>query len=283
MAKILKGNVVGKEIRENIEKEIERLHKKDIFPSLGIVRLGDDPSDISYERSIVRNCDKLNIKTVITAIPRETTTEELVGTIEKLNKDDKISGILIFNPLPKHIDDDVIRNTISPDKDVDCMSPVNLGKIFQGDMEGFLPCTPKAAMEVLAYYDIPLEGKNIVVVNRSMVVGKPVAMMLLEENATVTICHSRTKDLHEITSRADVVITALGIPNYFDEKYFHKNSIVIDVGVSEDEEGNLSGDVNFEEISNKVEALTPVIGGVGSVTTSILLSQVVKASKKGLD
>lgn len=203
----------------------------------------------------------------------------MVEIIERLNKDDFISGILVFRPLPKHIDEEVIRNVISPKKDIDCMNPINLEKIFEGDMTGFAPCTPKAAVEILLHNNVSLEGKNVVIINRSMVVGKPLAMMLLEENATVTICHSRTKDLHKVTSNADIVMTALGRPKYFDKKYFKEESIVIDIGISEDENGKISGDIDFEDVKDYVKMITPVPNGVGSITTSILLKQTVNACK----
>ncbi|NLW41351.1 MAG: bifunctional 5,10-methylene-tetrahydrofolate dehydrogenase/5,10-methylene-tetrahydrofolate cyclohydrolase [Tissierellia bacterium] len=277
MAEILKGNVVANQIKEKMKQDIEELKKHGKTPTLAIVRLGDNPGDISYEKSIIKNCDNVGIKAVVYERNVDIKTEELIELIEELNKDDETSGILVFRPLPKHIDEEIIRNVISPEKDVDCMHPLNLERIFEGDMDGFAPCTPKAAMEILKYYDIPLEGKNVVVVNRSMVVGKPLAMMLLKENATVTICHSRTQNLHEITNKADVVVVALGKAKFFDEKYFNEDSIVIDVGVSLDENGKLSGDADFEKLSPMVDKITPVPGGVGSVTTSILLSQVVLA------
>lgn len=279
MAKVLKGNVVANKIKERIKNEIEELHTKDIYPCLGIVRLGSDPSDVSYEKSIIRNCDSLNIKTKLIEKARDISTEELVSIIEDLNNDKSISGILIFNPLPKQIDIDIIKDTIDPLKDVDSMNPVNLQHIFEGNMSGFVPGTPKAVMEILSYYDIDLEGKNVVVINRSMVVGKPLSMMLLEENATVTICHSRTKELDKITRNADIVVTALGNPKFFDKKYFNEDSIVIDVGVSVDEDGKISGDLDYDNLLDHVSMITPVPGGVGSVTTSLLLSHVVKGAK----
>jgi methylenetetrahydrofolate dehydrogenase (NADP+)/methenyltetrahydrofolate cyclohydrolase len=208
------------------------------------------------------------------------TTEELVALMEDLNSDAQISGILLFRPLPKHIDEEVIRSSISPDKDVDCMHPLNLEKIFEGNMTGFAPCTPKAAMEILIYNNIQLEGSKVAVINRSMVVGKPLVMMLLEKNATVTICHSRTKNLSEVTKDADVVVTALGKPKFFGEEFFNSDSVVIDVGVGMTEDGKLSGDVDYDNVSEKVSMITPVPGGVGSVTTTILLNQVVLAAEK---
>lgn len=277
MAEILKGNVVAAKIKEDMSKKIEELSKEGKTPKLGIVRVGQNPSDISYEKSIIKSCDSIGIKSEIFEKEISISTEELVGFITELNNDKEISGILLFRPLPKHIDEEAIRNTIKPSKDVDCMHPLNLEKIFEGDMSGFSPATPKAAMEILLYNEIPLEGKNVVVVNRSMVVGKPLAMMLLEQNATVTICHSRTKDLAEITRKADVVVTALGRPKHFTKDYFTKDSIIIDVGVSVTEEGKLSGDVDYENVVEFVDKITPVPGGVGSVTTTLLLNQVVDA------
>lgn len=280
MAEILKGNVVAAQIKEDMKNEIEKLAEKGKIPTLGIVRLGSNPDDISYERSIIKNCEKAGINSKIIEKELEMTTEELVDLMKELNNDDEISGVLVFRPLPKHIDEAKIREALSPNKDVDCMHPLNLAKIFEGDMTGFQPCTPRAAMEILLYNNVELEGKNVVVVNRSMVLGKPLVMMLLEKNATVTICHSRTKNLHEITSKADVVVTALGKAKFFDKKYFNENSICIDVGVSMDEDGKLSGDINYPEVSEMVSMITPVPGGVGAVTTSLLLSQVVEACKR---
>lgn len=277
MTEVLKGNVVAAKIKEDMIERIKKLEANGTYPTLGIVRLGDNASDVSYEKSIIKNCDAIGIKSKVFEKETSMTTEELIAFIEELNNDKEISGILMFRPLPKHIDEEKIRNAISPSKDVDCMHPLNLEKIFEGDMTGFSPATPKAAMEILLYNQIPLEGKNVVVVNRSMVVGKPLVMMLLEKNATVTICHSRTKNLDEVTRNADVVVTALGKPKFFTEKFFTKNSIVIDVGVSMTEDGKLSGDVDYENVVNLVDKVTPVPGGVGSVTTTLLLNQVVMA------
>lgn len=279
MADLLKGKEVASSIKNKIKEDIVELAKENKAPTLGIVRLGNNSGDISYERSIIKNCEKLGIDAKVFEKDLDITTEELIELIQELNNDNKISGILVFRPLPKHIDEELVRKTIDPIKDVDCMNPVNLGKIFEGDMSGVAPCTPKAAMEILKYYEIPLEGKDVVVINRSMVVGKPLAMMLLEENATVTICHSRTQDLQEKTKNADVVVTALGRAKFFDEKYFNEDSVIIDVGVSTDEDGKLSGDVDFDKVSPIVDKITPVPGGVGSVTTSILLSHVILGCK----
>ena len=280
MAEILKGKIVADSIKEEMRKNIEILKGKGINPTLGIIRLGSDPSDVSYEKSIIKACSAMEIEAKVFERETSMTTNELVELMSELNMDDSISGILLFRPLPKHIDENVIRNSISPDKDVDCMHPLNLEKIFEGNMTGFAPCTPKAAMEILLYNKVELEGKNVVVVNRSMVVGKPLVMMLLEKNATVTICHSRTKKLNEVTKAADVVVTALGKPKFFTNDFFNEDSVVIDVGVSMTEDGKLSGDVDYENVEGLVSMITPVPGGVGSVTTTILLNQVVQSEMK---
>lgn len=282
MAEILKGKVAADKIKEKLTGRIEKLKEKDIQPRLAIVRLGEDPSDLSYERGIIKNSEKLGIEVVVKEKKVDITTEKLVELIEELNNDDSISGILVFRPLPKGIDEEVISKAVAPEKDVDCMNPLNLAKIFEGDMSGFAPGTPKAAIEVLLNHDIDLEGKDVVIINRSLVVGKPLAMMLLEQNATVTICHSRTKDLEEKAKEADIVMTALGRAKFLDEKFFNEDSIVIDIGVSMDDDGKMSGDVDFENVKDKVGKITPVPRGVGSVTNTILLDNVVKSAENKL-
>lgn len=277
--KLLKGSDVAKTIKQQISNDIKELNNIRKFPRLCIIRLGNDPSDISYEKSIIKNCNTLGINTNVIELDLDIETDDLVNTIEDLNKDESICGVLIFRPLPKHIDEGKISMSINPSKDIDCMHPLNLEKIFAGDDTGFAPCTPKAAMEILLHNEIQLEGKNVVIINRSLVVGKPLAMMLLKENATVTICHSRTKNLSEITRNADIVMTALGKANFLDDSYFNEDSIVIDIGVSLNNEGMIAGDVDKEKVADRIGMITPVPGGVGSVTTSILLRQVVLACK----
>ena len=279
MTEVLRGKAVAQSIKDQMIKDIEALKKDNKVPKLGIVRLGNNAGDISYEKSLIKNCSEIGIEVEVFERDVEITTEDLIELLEELNNNDKISGILVFRPLPKHIDEEAIKSAVNPAKDVDCMHPLNLESIFEGDMSGFAPCTPKAAMEILEHYGVELEGKNVVVVNRSMVVGKPLAMMLLEKNATVTICHSRTKNLAEMTKNADVVAVALGKAKFFGKEFFNEDSVVIDIGVSRDEEGKLSGDTDYDEISDMVAKVTPVPGGVGAVTTSLLLSHVVHACK----
>lgn len=270
----LKGNVVAKEIKEDIKKQVNILKDKNIVPTMAIVRMGSNPNDLSYEKSILKNCEKVGIASKVYEMDIDTSIEKLLELIDDLNKDENIHGILIFRPLPKHIDEDIIKNAIDPKKDIDCMNPYNLEKIFEGDVSGVAPCTAKAAIKILEYYGIPLEGANVTIINRSMVVGRPLAMMLLGKNATVTICHSKTKNLKDITYNSDIVVTALGKAKFFGSDYFNENATVIDVGVSLDKDGKLSGDVDYGEVSKKVKYITPVPGGVGSITTSILLSHI---------
>lgn len=279
MANILKGKEVVKKVKESMKRDVKDLNNRGITPTLAIIRLGENPDDIAYERSILKNCDGVGIEGEVYEKDENISTEDLISLIEELNTDNNVHGILIFRPLPKHIDEDIIAKTISPLKDVDCMNPLNLEKIFEGNMEGFAPCTPKAAVMIMDHYNIPLEGAHVVIINRSMVVGRPLSMMLLGKNSTVTICHSKTKDLKGFTNSADVVVTALGRPKYVTDEYFNEKSIVIDVGISFDENGKMAGDVDFDNVSSKVEAITPVPGGVGSLTTSILLSHVILAAK----
>lgn len=276
----MRGKVVADVIKNNLRNEIEEFKSKGIAPTIAVVRVGENPSDISYEKAIVKVAGSIGMETKLVQLPEETTTEQLEKEIITLNEDTKVHGILMFRPLPKHIDQEKMRDIISADKDVDAMNPINLEKIFEGDPSGLEPATPRAAVEMIKGHGFELKGKDVVVINRSMVVGKPLAMMLLQDNATVTICHSKTEDLKAHTKRADIVVTALGRPATIDASYFNEDSIVIDVGVGMTEDGKLSGDVDYDAVNGKVKAITPVPGGVGSITTSILLSQVMKACKK---
>lgn len=277
--KELRGKVVADQIKEGLTKDIEELKAKGINPTIAVVRVGENDSDISYERAIVKASEAIGLMARLVTLKEATTTEELEAELVKLNNDKEVHGILMFRPLPKHIDQDRMQNVIAAEKDVDAMNPINLEKIFEGDPTGLEPATPRAAVEMIKGHGYELEGKDVVVINRSMVVGKPLSMMLLQENATVTICHSRTKDLKAHTKRADIVVTALGRPAMLDKSYFTEDSIVIDVGVGTTADGKLSGDVNFDDVKDFVAAITPVPRGVGSITTTILLSQVVKACK----
>ena len=277
MTKILKGKPVEDKITDESLEMIERLNKKDILPQICIIRIGKNPDDISYENSIVRYAKSLNVQIKHLTLESNISQEELIKEIDRINKDGDIGGVLMLRPFPKQIDDDMVRNYLAVEKDIDCMNTLSLAKLFEGDMRGFMPCTAKAVLEILLYNNIKLEGKNIVIINRSIVVGKPLAMMLLDENASVTICHSKSNELKAITRNADIVITAVGKANYLTEEYFSENSILIDVGMSLDDMGNLSGDIDFENVKKNVKMITPVPGGVGRITTSILINQLLKA------
>jgi len=274
---IIDGKLIANNIKKDLIKRVQYLRENNNIPTLAIVRLGDNAGDISYEKSIVKLCSDVNIDTRKFTFDNDISTGGLQQILYELNEDITISGILLFRPLPKHIDENIIRNSINVNKDVDCMHPLNLEKIFEGDYSGFTPCTSKAALLAIQNSGIELDGKTVAVINRSMVVGKPLAMMLLSNNATVTICHSKTNDLKRITKNSDIVVTALGKAKYLNKDYFTDNSIVIDVGVSQDENGKLSGDVDFDDVVNNVKMITPVPGGVGSITTCVLLENVVKA------
>lgn len=276
---IIKGKPVADKISENLIKEVNNLSKEGIIPKLAIVRVGARPDDLAYERGALKRCQTIGIETEVIELEENITQEEYIKAVHKLNEDEKVNGILTFRPLPKHLNEDVIKYEIDPNKDIDCFNPINISKILENDKSGYPPCTPTAVVEILKYYDVDLSGANIVVLGRSMVVGKPVSMLLLNENATVTICHSRTKNLPEITSNADILVAAVGKANMVKEEYIKDGAILIDVGINVDDEGNLCGDVDTNNVLDKVSMITPVPGGVGSVTTSILASHVVKACK----
>lgn len=275
MTKILKGKPVSEIITKNTKKIIENFEEK-IIPKIAIIRLGDDPGDKSYERSVINYTNKLGIKSDVIELSEKTGTVKLIEIIKGLNEDKSTNGIMILRPLPIHIDEDEISKVLAIEKDIDCMNPYNLAEVFKGNMNGFVPCTAKAIIEMLKYNQVDLSGKDVVVVNRTVVVGKPVAMMLLNEDASVTICHSKTDSLRDYTRNADVVVTAMGQANYFDSSYFKEDSIVIDVGMSNGEDGTISGDVNIDEVLGKIKMITPVFGGIGSITTSILINQMIR-------
>ncbi|CEO28190.1 bifunctional 5,10-methylenetetrahydrofolate dehydrogenase/5,10-methenyltetrahydrofolate cyclohydrolase [Paraclostridium sordellii] len=276
---IIKGKPVADKISEGLIKEVNNLVTEGINPKLAIVRVGARADDLAYERGALKRCKTIGIETEVVELDENINQEEYIKVLHKLNEDKKINGILTFRPLPKHLNEDEIKYHIAPKKDVDCFNPINTAKIVENDESGYPPCTPTAVVEILKHYDIELSGANITVIGRSMVVGKPVSMLLLNENATVTICHSKSKNLPEISSKSDVVVAAVGKAKMINHDYIKDGAVVIDVGINVDDEGNLCGDVDTDDIMDKARMLTPVPGGVGSVTTSILASHVVKACK----
>lgn len=279
MGSLLKGIDVVNSMKEKMIRETEELKAKGVNPCLAIVRVGERPDDISYERGAIKRCEGVGITCKVNQLSETISQQELTEVILKLNNDPSVHGILLFRPLPKHLDENSIVNMVNPQKDVDCLNPVNLARVFAGDPEGFAPCTPEAVIEVLDYYNIPIEGSRIAVIGRSLVVGKPLSMLLLKRNATVTICHTRTKELETTCRNAEIVIAAAGKAKMVNSSFISENAVVIDVGINVDEAGNLCGDVSFQEVSEKAGSITPVPGGVGTVTTSVLANHVIRAAR----
>lgn len=279
MSEILKGKPVADSISSEVKTEAENLTLKGIFPKMATIRVGDMPEDISYEQSAIKRMDICGIKTDINILDKNTSTKELLNLLQQKNNDSSIHGILMFQPLPSHIDSTVIKSAINQQKDVDCINPLSSAKMYLEDKNAFVPATPGAVMEILNYYQIPLEGKNVAVLGRSMVVGKPLSMMLLNKNATVTICHSRTKNIAHICKRADIIISCIGKAGFVTNDFVNENSVVIDVGINMNKENKICGDVDFNDVANIASAITPVPGGVGGVTTSVLARNIIKAVK----
>jgi len=278
---VLDCREAARSIKEELTKKVQLLAGKGTRPKLGIIRVGARPEDISYEKGIMKNCESIGISCEVTVLAENISNEGFMKVLEAANNDKSINGILVFRPLPAHIDEDKARNMINPAKDIDCMNPYNLAKVFEGDDSGFEPCTPAAVMEIIRFFGINLQGENVAVIGRSMVVGKPLSMMLLKENATVTICHSRTKDIKSIVSRADIVVAALGKARAIGADYIKPGAVVIDVGVNGAPEGGICGDVDFDKVKDVASKITPVPGGVGAVTTLMLLKHVVEAAQQG--
>ncbi len=278
-SQIIKGKPVADKISEDLKKEVKNLNEMGINPKLAIVRVGERPDDLAYERGALKRCQNIGIETEVVELEENISQEEFIKAVHKLNEDDKVNGILTFRPLPDHLSEDEIKYEISPKKDIDCFNPINTAKIVENDKTGYPPCTPTAVIEILKHYGISLTGANIVVLGRSMVVGKPLSMLLLNENATVNICHSKTRNLPEIASQADILVAAVGKAKMVKKNYVKDGAIVIDVGVNVDDQGNLCGDVDMEDVLDKVSMITPVPGGVGAVTTSILATNIIKACK----
>lgn len=279
MGQIIKGKPVADAISAALAEEVKGLKVKGVTPKLTIVRVGANGSDLAYERGALKRCDEIGIATEVKELPVDISQDDFITELKKVNEDKATNGILIFRPFPKQLDESVIKYIIAPEKDVDCFSPVNVAKVMESDATGYAPCTPSAVIEILKHYNVPMKGKNAVVVGRSMVVGKPVSMLLLNENATVTICHSRTADMPAVCSEADILVVGIGKAKMIDSKFVKDGAAVIDVGINVDEEGKLCGDVNTNDCVEKASMITPVPAGVGSVTTSILAKHVVKACK----
>lgn len=279
MGQVIKGKPVADAITESLVKDVEALKAKGIAPKLKIVRVGAREDDLAYERGALTRMDKCGIIAEVLELPLDIAQADFVKELKAVNDDPTVHGILLFRPLPKQLNMDEIKFVVEPVKDIDCMNPINAAKIFEGDKTGYPPCTSQACVEILDHYGIELQGKKVAVVGRSMVVGKPLAMLLLEKNATVTVCHSRTTDLPAVCRDAEVVVAAVGKAEMVKGDFINEGAVVIDVGINVNAEGNLCGDVKFDECVDKASMITPVPAGVGSVTTSVLAKHVVKACK----
>ena len=270
MAQIIDGKKISTQIKDEVKEQVAALKQKGIDVTLAVIQVGKDPASTVYVGNKKKACEYVGIRSLAYELPEETSEQELLELVQSLNAKEDVDGILVQLPLPKHIDEDKVIRTISPDKDVDGFHPVNVGKMVIGE-DTFLPCTPAGIIEMIKRTDIDIEGKECVVIGRSNIVGKPMAMLMLKENATVTIAHSRTKDLKEVTKRADIIVAAIGKAKFVTADYVKEDAVVIDVGMDRDENGKLCGDVDFESVSKVASAITPVPGGVGPMTVTMLL------------
>lgn len=276
------GKEVSASVRENITETVATLKAKGTTPGLAVIIVGNDPASRVYVNNKKKGCEQTGMNSYEYAMPEDTTTQELIELIEKLNKDDNVDGILCQLPVPKQIDEEKVLNAISPEKDVDAFHPVNCGKVMTGDYT-FAPCTPAGMVEMLQYYNIPITGKHCVIIGRSNIVGKPMAMLMLKNNATVTVCHSKTADLSAITKQADILVAAVGIPKFVKADMVKEGAVVLDVGINRMENGKLCGDVDFDEVAEKTSFITPVPGGVGPMTITMLLKNTLASAQKRAD
>ena len=289
MAKQLLGKEVNEALVAALQARTAALKEKGVQPTLGIIRLGENPSDLSYEKGATKRAEEVGVAVKNYILPETATKEEVLKVIDEVNADASVHGVLMFRPLPKHLknDQDEICNRLAPCKDVDSMTHMSNAGVFEGQDLGYAPCTPAACMEILDHYGIDCKGKNAVVIGRSLVVGKPAAMMLMGKNATVTVCHTKTVNTAEICKKADIIISAAGVLNSLTKDFVREGQIVIDVSMNWNPEkitskgkGGIAGDAKFDEVEPIVEAITPVPGGVGSVTTSVLMKHVVEAAER---
>lgn len=276
--KLIDGKVISAHIKQQIKAQVDELKAKGIEPCLAVIIVGDDFASRTYVNNKKRTCEEVGIKSLEFALPAETTQDELLALVEKLNADESVNGILCQLPIPKHIDEKVILNAIKPEKDVDAFHPVNAGHIMIGDCV-LKPCTPAGIMEMLKYEGVDVAGKNCVVIGRSNIVGKPMAMLLLAASGTVTVCHSRTQNLAEITKSADILVAAVGKAKFVTADMVKEGAVVIDVGMNRDEDGKRCGDVDFEAVKDKASHITPVPGGVGLMTVAMLMQNTVTAAE----
>ncbi len=276
--RVLSGIDVGNALRNRLQKEIEQLQGN--IPHLAVIRVGERPDDIAYEKGATKSANKLGIRCSSYVLNGDISHIEFVDEFQKINKDNDVDGILLLRPLPKQINEKEIVQLIEPEKDIDCISPWNLAKVFAGEKGAFAPCTAEAVMEMLDYNGVDLCGKRVTVVGRSLVVGKPLAMLLLGRNATITMCHTRTLELESTCKQAEILIAAAGKARMIKKEHVAEDAIVIDVGINVDEDGKLCGDVDYEDVKTVAGALTPVPKGIGSITTFVLLDHLIQSAKK---
>lgn len=276
---ILDGKKVSAKVRKNLKLEVDNLKKEGIKPKLAVIMVGDDIASKVYVRNKNKACEEIGIEYEEFLLNTDTTMEELLNVIDNLNKNQNIDGILLQSPIPKHLDINKAFRAILPEKDVDGFHPINAGKLSIGE-KCFVPCTPHGVVKIMEEYNIETEGKNVVIVGRSNIVGKPLIQCMLQKNATVTVCHSKTKNLEEFTKKADILIVAIGKPKFITENMVRKGVVVIDIGINRNEEGKIVGDVDFDNVSKKASYITPVPGGVGPMTVAMLMENVVEAAKQ---
>lgn len=282
MAQLLKGLPVANALTETLVERVAALNAKNVTPTLAILRVGERGDDISYETGAMKRCAKVGIAVRQFLLKADCSKEELLDTIREINEDPSIHGCLMFRPLPDKAMEEAACALLSPEKDVDCMTVGSLATVFTGKGAGYPPCTAQACIELLDHYEIPLQGKRVTVIGRSLVIGKPVSMMLQARNATVTMCHTKTVDMAQICRNAEILVVAAGKAGVVDRSFASPGQIVVDVGINVNAEGKLCGDVMFEDVEPIVEAITPVPGGVGSVTTAVLAKHVIQAAEKTL-
>ncbi|MDR0913627.1 MAG: bifunctional methylenetetrahydrofolate dehydrogenase/methenyltetrahydrofolate cyclohydrolase FolD [Oscillospiraceae bacterium] len=274
---LIDGKKISAQVRQDLAVQAQKLKENGTEITLAVVIVGDDQASRVYVNNKKKACAEIGYKSIEFALDATTTQDELLALVNKLNDDPTVNGILVQLPLPKHLDEKLITDTIKPEKDVDAFHPVNVGKIMIGDYD-FLPCTPAGVMELLKAYDIEINGKNCVVIGRSNIVGKPMSMLLLHQNGTVTICHSRTKNIAEITKTADILVSAVGRAKFVTADMVKDGAVVVDVGMNRDENGKLCGDVDFADVAEKTSYITPVPGGVGPMTIAMLMKNTLKAA-----
>ena len=283
MAEVLKGNAVTAALTEKMTAKVAELKEKGVTPTLAILRVGERADDISYEKGAMKRCDAVGVAVKQVLLPADVDQDTLMKEVKALNEDKGVHGVLIFRPLPKHLDEEAVRAALAPEKDVDGITDGSLAGVFTGSGLGYPPCTADACMKILDHYGVDCKGKRAAVIGRSLVVGRPAALMLMAKNATVTICHTKTVDMPSVTKEADIVVVAAGKMETIGAEYFRPGQVVVDVGINWNEEkGKLCGDVKFDEAEPIVSAITPVPGGVGTVTTYVLVSHVVDAAEKTL-